>query len=212
MTQIFGVPYWKYIVDPKQFDNKILKDIEHNYSIDKNRNKWDGKSHLYSNIHHSNRDKGNSKFKEIDYKTVIPLYHSIFDRFAKQLELKDTFTYSFQITNYTAMTSGQYMRAHNHIGDSDFTCIHYLQFNSKKHQSTLFHNSHHWADDYQYLRPDFFKKLDIRNDKHSYLLKYWQIPTKQDDFIITPSSIIHEVPTFTSDELRVTLVVNLQIK
>ena len=110
------------------------------------------------------------------------------------------------------MTSGQYMRAHNHIGDSDFTCIHYLQFNPEKHQSTLFHNSHHWADDYQYLRPDFFKKLDIRNDKHSYLLKYWQIPTKQDDFIITPSSIIHEVPTFTSDELRVTLVVNLQIK
>ena len=87
MTQIFGVPYWKYIVDHKQFDNKILKDIEHNYSIDKNRNKWDGKSHLYSNIHHSNRDKGNSKFKEINYKTIVPLYKSIFDRFAKQLEL-----------------------------------------------------------------------------------------------------------------------------
>ena len=35
---------------------------------------------------------------------------------------------------------------------------------------------------------------------------------QENDFIITPSALVHEVPPFKSDELRVTLVVNLQIK
>ena len=38
---IFGVPYWKYKIDPKQFSADILRDIEYNYSVDKDRNKWD---------------------------------------------------------------------------------------------------------------------------------------------------------------------------
>jgi len=209
---IFGVPYWKYKIDPKQFSADILKDIEYNYSRDKSRNNWDKNSYVNSDLHHSNRDRGNTKFREINYKSVVPIYTNIFSRFVKELELTGTFDYTFQITNYTAMTSGQYMRSHNHIGDSDFTCIHYLKFNKAKHQATVFHNSHHWARDYQYLRPELYKRLDIRNPKHSYLLQYFQIPTEQGDFIITPSSVVHEVPTFNSDELRVTLVVNLQIK
>ena len=104
------------------------------------------------------------------------------------------------------------MRPHNHIGDSDFTCIHYVKFNPKKHQPTVFHNANHWADDYQYLRPTLYKKLNFENEKHSYLLKYYKLPTKEDDFVITPSALIHKVPPLKSDELRVTLVVNLQIK
>ena len=210
---MFNVPYWKYSVDPKSYDKDIiLADIEHNYSLDNNRNKWDGKNYLNSNLHHSNRDIDNPKFKKINYKSLIPVYHNLFDRFCKTLELTSTFKYTFQITNYTAMKSGQYMRPHNHIGDSDFTCIHYVKFNSEKHQSTVFHNAHHWADDFQYLRPTLYKKLDSNNEKHSYLLKYYKLPTDENDFVITPSSLIHEVPPFKSDELRVTIVVNLQIK
>jgi len=210
---MFNIPYWKYTIDPKSYDkNIILADIEHNYSLDNNRNKWDGKNYLNSNLHHSNRDIDNPKFKKINYKLLIPVYHNLFDRFCKTLELTSTFKYTFQITNYTAMKSGQYMRPHNHIGDSDFTCIHYVKFNPKKHQSTVFHNANHWADDYQYLRPNLYKKLNFENEKHSYLLKYYKLPTKEDDFVITPSSLIHEVPPFKSDELRVTLVVNLSIK
>ena len=213
MTQIFGIPYWKYKIDPKSFSTDRLKDIEHNYSISKNRNKWDKDSYVNSNLHHSNNDRGNSKFKEIEYKTIVPIYNNIFARFVNDLELTGgKFTWSYQISNYTAMTEGQYMRSHNHIGDSDFTCIHYLKYNKNKHQATVFHNSHTWGRDYQYLRPTFYKKLDIRNEKHSYLLQYFQIPTEQGDFIITPSSVVHEVPTFKSDELRVTLVINLSIK
>lgn len=210
---MFNIPHWKYNVDPKSYDrDTILRDIEHNYSLDSDRNKWDGNNYLNSKLHHSNKDINNPKFKKINYKSLVPVYHKIFDGFCKTLELTSTFSYAFDITNYTAMKSGQYMRPHNHIGDSDFTCIHYLKFNPKKHQSTVFHNANHWADDYQYLRPTLYKKLDINNEKHSYLLKYYKLPTEQDTFVITPSSLIHEVPPFKSDELRVTLVINLQIK
>ena len=210
---MFNIPYWQYKIEPHTYDKKgILTDIELNYKIDNDRNKWDGKNYLHSKLHHSNNDKSNNKFKEIDYKSLIPVYHNLFDKFCKTLELTSTFKYTFQITNYTAMKSGQYMRPHNHIGDSDFTCIHYVKFNPKKHQPTVFHNANHWADDYQYLRPTLYKKLNFENEKHSYLLKYYKLPTKEDDFVITPSALIHEVPPFKSDELRVTLVVNLQIK
>lgn len=209
---MFNIPYWKYSVDPNTFDKqKILSDIELNYKIDNNRNKWDGGLDLPSNLHHSNKDKGNTKFRNIDYSSIVPVYHNIFNEFCKTLNLISSFKYSFSITNYTAMKAGQYMRPHNHIGDSDFTCIHYLKYNSKKHQPTVFHNANHWADDYQYIRPKFYKKLDPNNEEHSYLLKYYKVGVEENDFLITPSSVIHEVPPFKSDELRVTLVCNLQI-
>ena len=210
---MFNVPHWKYTIDPNSYDkDKLLEDVNHNYSLDKSRNKWDKGNFLASDLHHSNRDKGNPKFRNINYAQVTKQYQSIFTRFCNELELTKTFNYEFNVVNYTAMKSGQYMRPHNHIGDSDFTCIHYVKFNSKKHQSTVFHNANHWADDFQYLRPELYSKLDPGNEKHSYLLKYYQIPTKENDFIITPSAVLHEVPSFKSDELRVTLVVNLQIK
>ena len=61
---MFNVPYWKYSVDPKSYDKDIiLADIEHNYSLDNNRNKWDGKNYLNSNLHHSNRDIDNPKLE-----------------------------------------------------------------------------------------------------------------------------------------------------
>lgn len=210
---MFNIPHWKYNVDPKSYDRDIiLKEIEHNYNIDNHRNEWDGNNPLQSDLHHSNKDPDNPKFKKINYKSIIPVYHKLFDNFCKTLKLKSSFTYTFQITNYTAMKSGQYMRPHNHVGDSDFTCIHYIKYNKDKHQSTLFHNANHWADDYQYLRPIFYSKLDPLNEEHSYLNKYWKLPTEENDFIITPSALVHEVPPFKSDELRVTLVINLQIK
>ena len=68
---MFNVPYWRYKIDPKSYDKKgILSDIEMNYKIDNDRNKWDGKNYLHSKLHHSNNDKSNHKFKEINYQVL----------------------------------------------------------------------------------------------------------------------------------------------
>ena len=118
----------------------------------------------------------------------------------------------FTITNYTAMKTGQYMRKHNHIGDCDFTCVHYFKFNPKEHPSTTFYNPNNGATSIRYLRPNHYNKLDITNPEHSYRLPYFQLPAKEDEIHIMPSEVEHEVPPFNSDELRVTIVVNLSIK
>ncbi len=110
MKYIFGVPFYKYNVKtPKS----ILDDIHHNYDIDSNRNSWDNKSYLNSKTHHSNRDRNNPKFKEVNYKPIMPEYKKVFDTFMRELDLDCQ--YKWTIANYTAMKSQQYMRAHDHI-------------------------------------------------------------------------------------------------
>ena len=207
MRYLFGIPYYKYNVKtPKP----ILDEIESNYKISSKRNNWDNKSYLHSETHHSNRDRTNPKFKDINYNPITQTYVKVFNKFIKELNI--TCEYKWTIANYTAMKSQQYMRAHDHMGDSDFTCIHYSKFNPKKHSTTTFYNSHQWANSIKYVRPDYHNKIDIKDERTSYQLPYFQIPTKQDDLIITPSCVTHEVPPFESDELRVTIVINLSIK
>ena len=54
---MFNVPHWKYTIDPNSYDkDKLLEDVNHNYSLDKSRNKWDKGNFLASDLHHSNRD------------------------------------------------------------------------------------------------------------------------------------------------------------
>ena len=207
MKYLFGIPYYKYnIKTPKS----ILDEIESNYKISSKRNNWDNKSYLQSETHHSNRDRTNPKFKDINYNPITQSYIKVFNTFMKELNI--TCEYKWTIANYTAMKSQQYMRAHDHMGDSDFTCIHYSKFNPKKHSTTTFYNSHQWVNSIKYVRPDYYNKIDIKDERTSYQLPYFQIPTKQDDLIITPSCVTHEVPPFESDELRVTIVTNLSIK
>ena len=115
----------------------------------------------------------------------MPEYKIVFDTFSKELYLDCE--YKWTIANYTAMKSQQYMRAHDHIGDSDYTCIHYAKFNPRKHSTTTFYNSHQWANSIKYIRPDYYNKLDIRNEKHSYQLPYFPVNVKHTDMLNTTS-------------------------
>jgi len=84
MKYLFGVPFYKYNI---KTPTSILDDIQYNYEIDSNRNSWDNKSYLHSETHHSNSDKGNRKFKEINYKPIMPEYKKVFNTFVKELDL-----------------------------------------------------------------------------------------------------------------------------
>jgi len=74
MKYLFGVPYYKYNLKVSQ---SILDDIQHNYEIDSSRNSWDNKSYLHSETHHSNRDRGNPKFREINYSPMMSEYKKV---------------------------------------------------------------------------------------------------------------------------------------
>jgi hypothetical protein len=213
MKCLFGLPYYIYRIDPRSYDNdKIYKDILHNYSVDPQRNNWDNKSYMDSKLHHSNSDRENSKFKEINYTKLLRQYGMLFNNFMKELELVKQVNAEWTITNYTAMKSGQYMRKHNHVGDSDFTCVHYFKYNPEKHPSTTFYNPVSTASVIRYLRPVHYNNLNIKNPNHSWRLPYFQLDAKENEIHIMPSEVEHEVPPFESDELRITIVVNFAIK
>ena len=145
MKYLFGFPYYIYTIDPKSYDKEqISTDILRNYHVNPNRNNWDNKSYMDSKLHHSNSDRGNPHFKEINYTKLIRQYQMLFGSFLKELDLPNAEA-DFTITNYTAMRTGQYMRKHNHIGDCDFTCVHYFSFNPKEHPSTTFYNPNNGA-------------------------------------------------------------------
>ena len=78
MNYLFGFPVDIYKINPNNYNKeKIVSDIIDNYKIDPNRNNWDNSSNVHnsSNIHHELDDKGNVKFKKIDYSSLIPLYN-----------------------------------------------------------------------------------------------------------------------------------------
>ena len=79
MKYVFGYPYWIYKIDPKSYDKEqISKDILNNYYINPVRNNWDNKSYMDSKLHHSNSDRGNPHFKEINYSVDATISYGLF--------------------------------------------------------------------------------------------------------------------------------------
>ena len=212
MKYIFGFPYYIYKIDPKSYDkDKIDADILNNYYINPVRNKWDDKSYMDAKLLHRKSDRGNPHCRESNYTKLMRQYKMLFTSFLNDLDMPDAQA-DFTITNYTAMKRGQYMRKHNHIGDCDFTCVHYFRYNPDAHPSPPFYNPNNGANSIRYLRPNHYNKLNITKPEHSFRLPYFQLPAVEDEVHIMPSEVEHEVPPFVSDELRVTIVVNLSIK
>ena len=88
MKYLFGFPYYVYTIDPKSYDKEqISKDILNNYYINPIRNKWDNKSYMDSKLHHSNSDRGNPHFKEINYSKLTRQYQMLFGSFLNDLDL-----------------------------------------------------------------------------------------------------------------------------
>src|SRR6056300_1642730 len=80
-----------------------------------------------------------SKFKKPDYNSLIPLYTSEIKNFFESMPMKKC-NFKFEIVNYTCMTEGHHMMNHIHT-ECDFSAIHYVQFNDKTQDSTVFTNT-----------------------------------------------------------------------
>ena len=106
---LFGYPIHRIRIDPDSYDkNKIVSDIKKNYEID------------------------------INYSQLRKVYSKTFSEFfANFFEFSEPFNYHWNIVNYTAIKTGQYMKAHTHP-EYDFSCTHYINFDSEKHSSIRF--------------------------------------------------------------------------
>ena len=212
---LFGAPIYHTKVDPKKYDkDKIIDIINNNYSKDSYRNLYDDN---LSDLHHSFKDTKNKKFEDIDYKEtgLLSVYEDIFKNFVnKSLKTKDKFLYKFTIENYTATKNSQFMRSHQHLPHVDFATVHYLQYDKKNHSNTVFINSNDYGPYASFIRKNFSNTCDDKHIDNSYLFHNWKYKVEEDDMIIFPSFLKHEIPKQKNeiDKLRITVVCNLAIE
>jgi hypothetical protein len=208
-VDLFSVPIWKTKLHPSEYNRaQIIKDVEHNYAIDPKRNAWDS----VSNMHHTNCDYNNPKFKEIDTTSLRSPYHKIISEFINTLKFAHPVQWGFGIDNITAMKSSQNMNAHDHTGyaGSFFSMVHYLQFDKNHHSTTTFINPS-TALVYHSLLQENRRRLAPILENSSYFPN-WNLETEEHDVVIFPSYLRHRVdPNPETNKLRITGVVSISI-
>jgi len=207
MNFLFGIPYYKEKIDYTLFNKKkIIEDIEENYKRSSYRSKWK----YYDDMHHSFNDDNNSEFIKLDYSELIPLYNEHISIFLNEIPSLKKWEYTWSIQNYTATTNNQCMESHHHL-PSLFHAIHYLKFDPEKHQPTIYKNSHDFSKYFTSIYPNIDTIFDLNNIKNSWMSEKYFLTTEEDDFIILPSAVFHEIRKSCSDSLRMTIVMNIEV-
>ena len=210
-TNLFSCPIYKIRIDPNSYDKeKILKDIKYNKSLKNRRNTK--QSFKNCDIHYSYDDFDNEDFRCINYEKLISVYTKIFTTFFdKETSTLKQLKFGFEIVNYLAVTEGQWMPAHNHIED-DFASVHYLNFKND-HGSTCFQNPFIFSPYLKHIRPELYNILDKEDPDNSYLREFVNLKIKEDDMIIFPAVLNHEVEKIQgpTKEPRITIATNIWI-
>ena len=211
LNMLFGIPFYKTKIDESQYNKKeILDNIEKNYNLDPHRNNWQVNT-LYtdSDLHHMYNDKNNNNFIQVDVSQLTNLYNEkIIDFFDNFMQEKYEFTWN--LVNYTCMKKNQFMNKHSHP-NYDFVGIHYIKFN-EQHSPTVYYNPAIWIDYKDFL--PFFTLVNKTHNQliNSYLHKAIESSVMENDFVITPGMLSHSVPKSQIDDLRVTIVIHINIK
>ena len=212
-TRLFSCPIYRTSIGPNLYDKeKIINDILYNKNLKNTRNDTHqiiGSS--VSNTHHSYRDFDNENFRIINYEKLVAAYRKILaDFFNKELATTDSFEFEFEIVNYSAITEGQWLPMHDHIG-YDFATIHYLNF-KKDHNQTMFKNPASFAPFIKNIQPKMYS-ISNTNSDNSYLYGFFTFPVKEDDMVIFPGTLEHEVAAqAATKESRITISTNIKIK
>tara|TARA_R110000803_G_C11959207_1_gene318510 strand:- start:561 stop:1214 length:654 start_codon:yes stop_codon:yes gene_type:complete len=209
INYLYGLPVYKTKIDPKLYEkNKILSQIENNYSISKIRNGWSLDSFIKTDIHHSNQDEDNPKFKKINYYSLSKEYQKVIIDFFSKLSLSGPVKFNYKIVNYTCVKHNSIMTPHFHK-DCTFSLIHYMSFDKNQHLPTVFKNPYFFG---QLLPHEEKLKTMFSNTKeNSWIYKEWRIDTEEDDIIIVPAILEHSVRNLDSKKSRITIVVNIDI-
>jgi hypothetical protein len=208
---IYGLPIYKINIHSliKEEKKKIINIIIKNYNKDPLRNNWDKNSVYKSTIHHCYNDYENKNFNKVDFKFLVPHYKKIIDSFCKEMKVINKYKYTFKIVNYTASKKESFMKFHLHE-DCNFSMVHYLKFNNKKHTPTLFESPYYFNDLLPFKNTfKIFSKEDLKNLWHE---KEVFINTVEDDVIIFPSILKHGIFQKKTNELRITIASNIMLE
>jgi|TARA_R100001594_G_C3990506_1_gene252288 hypothetical protein len=206
---LFGFPVLVYNVNKKSYDKKsIISTIEKNFNEAKVRNKWDKTSVL----HHSYDDLSNPKFSNVNFSSLIPIYEKILSSMINSMGISTHYKFKFAIVNYTCLGKAQFMNAHVHE-ESDFSAIHYIQFDEKNHTPTHFENTLPHTDFIKTLRPNLLQILSNKHLTNSWAFKNWSLDIKENDFCFFPAYLKHKIDPQTSKKKnRITVVLNITLE
>ena len=209
---IFGLPIFKSKIDKNDYDrDNLLSIITENYQKNNYRNKYD----LDSNLHHSYKDESNTLFNEINFDLLKIQYKKIFDNyFNSEFISKINFNFDFRMEGYCVISNNQYMTRHQHLPNTDFSFVHYLQINQND-TPIRFHNNNDFSKYYKYIRKDTYEIADESNLSNSYMFEYVDMFVREDDMLIFPSVLEHEIPKYNNEkskDIRVSIVGNIELK
>ncbi len=132
--------------------------------------------------------------------------HEIYAKYIKSVFDKPV-NFSLEDMWFNYYMNGEYQEEHNHINSSPFltsvhySCVHYLRFDEKVHQSTVFH------DPISVLRAHSFE-IDS-----NYYSENWSPQVREGDLLIFPSYLVHHVQKSepTPNNPRITVAFNLRL-
>ena len=103
------------------------------------------------------------------------------------------------------------MKSHTHP-EYDFSCTHYISFNPEKHSSLRFVNSSPTGLFGREILGEQYHIADRSDISNTYLYGDYDYPAAEDDIIIFPATLQHEVPAQPeTDELRIVIVTNIKL-
>lgn len=207
-TTLFGFPVITTKINSKSYNKKsIISTIEKNFKLNKKRNQWD----KISLLHHSYNDDTNSKYHKVDYSTLMPVYKKIITKILNNMNIHTSCDFKLTIANYTCLSESNYMASHIHPF-TDFTAVHYIQFDKKNHTSTAFENVLPHIDYIHQLSPELPKILS-NHSSNSWIYDTWKLDVKEDDFCFSPSFLKHKIePQTSKNKNRITIVLNISLK
>jgi hypothetical protein len=215
-TNLFSCPIYKIRIDPNSYDKeKIINDIKYNKSLKNTRNEpHQNIGSISSDIHNSYNDQDNVNFRIINYEILSSVYlEMVKEFFEKEIHTTKEYRFKFGVVNYSAITEGQWMPSHSHFeANITFACIHYLNFKTKEHVLTSFDNPAIFAPYIKLVQPELVDILDNMAPDNSYFWEYFEFPVEEDDMIIFPAALNHEVPPQgPTKEPRITISTNIKV-
>lgn len=210
---MFGFPIFIDRIDPKLYKKDFIKtQIENNFNKSSLRNKWD----KLSNIHHSLCDDNNSEYESLDFDSLLPLYDNSIQNLISKIKFKNNTQcfYKFYVVNYTCTSKDQFMTEHDHVENfppnkNVFAAVHFLKFDDS-HSSTNFVNSLPFIRYTNHLLPQsFLQKIDENDSSNSWLFHKFNLDISEDDIIFFPSLLIHNIDYQATDNLRMSVSLNI---
>ena len=119
--------YKKNLTWTDDFVKANIKNIEKNYSMYPNRNRWNCDCHVV----HDN-DKG---VYPVDYSFLRKKYEKLSEEACENYNIKN---YHLSDIWYSYYKNNQYQEPHIHEGNGGLTAVHYLLYDSKSHSVTHF--------------------------------------------------------------------------